>query len=200
MTRAEKKAATREALLDAAEAVVAKVGMDAAKVEEIAEAAGLTVGAIYSNFANKADLMTALVEERAPSARMPELSGATLQEAFTTFGEAVGRAAADEDGSFALSLQFLTYALNDELVRERWAPQREASRAATAAHLTEFAAARGQELPLPADELVEALSAVGWGLAMARRMVGPELLSEQMCGKVFALLAGCPTPKGKKRA
>jgi AcrR family transcriptional regulator len=200
MTRAEKKAVTREALLDAAEAVVAKEGMDAAKLEQIAEAAGMTVGAIYSNFANKADLMTALLEERAPSARMPELSGPTLRDAFTSMGKAVGRAAEDEDGSFALSLQFLVYALNDDLVRERWAPQREASRAATAAHLTEFAAVRGQELPLPAEELVEALSALGWGLAMARRLVGPELLSDEMCGRVFALLAGCSTPKGKKRA
>src|SRR4051812_31773025 len=62
LTRAERKEQTRSALLNAARSVVARRGMQAATHEEIASEAGLTIGAIYSNFASKADLMAALMD------------------------------------------------------------------------------------------------------------------------------------------
>ncbi|MDZ8200155.1 helix-turn-helix domain-containing protein [Microbacterium sp. SSW1-59] len=52
---------TRRRLLDAAAEVFAEVGMDAASVETICDAAGFTRGAFYSNFASKEELFFALV-------------------------------------------------------------------------------------------------------------------------------------------
>ena len=48
LTRAEAKARTRELLLDAASEVFASKGLAGASVEEIAERAGFSIGALYS--------------------------------------------------------------------------------------------------------------------------------------------------------
>ncbi|MCX5009845.1 TetR/AcrR family transcriptional regulator [Streptomyces sp. NBC_00555] len=62
MTRAETKERNRRALLDAAFQVVSRDGYRA-KLDEIAERAGLTTGAIYSLFGSKSGLVVALVTD-----------------------------------------------------------------------------------------------------------------------------------------
>ena len=54
--------ATREALLDAAEHVFQQHGVSRTSLTEIAKAAGLTRGAIYWHFKDKADLVTAMMD------------------------------------------------------------------------------------------------------------------------------------------
>ena len=61
-TRTRRRAATRERVLDAALAVFAERGVIGSSVEDICERAGFTRGAFYSNFADKAELVDALVE------------------------------------------------------------------------------------------------------------------------------------------
>ncbi|MGW7456841.1 TetR/AcrR family transcriptional regulator [Streptomyces sp. NPDC054797] len=60
MTRAETKERNRRALLDAAFQVVSRDG-HRARLDEIAEQAGLTTGAVYSLFGSKGGLVAALV-------------------------------------------------------------------------------------------------------------------------------------------
>jgi AcrR family transcriptional regulator len=60
--REEKKAATREALLEAATKVFARQGYLAASVDDVAWEAGLTKGAVYSNFVSKDALYAAVIE------------------------------------------------------------------------------------------------------------------------------------------
>lgn len=55
-----RREATRQKLLDAAAQVFAEVGLDAASVEAICEAAGFTRGAFYSNFDSKDELFLEL--------------------------------------------------------------------------------------------------------------------------------------------
>jgi AcrR family transcriptional regulator len=64
LTRSESQARTRERLLDTAVEVFAERGLAAATVEEIAERAGYSKGAVYSNFASKTDLALAVLERR----------------------------------------------------------------------------------------------------------------------------------------
>ena len=59
----EEAAATRQALLDAALIVFSQKGYAAASLEEIAEHAGVSRGAIYWHFHSKAELYNTLVEE-----------------------------------------------------------------------------------------------------------------------------------------
>ena len=64
LTRAETKARTREQLLDAAALVFARKGFGGASVEEIAESAGFSTGALYSNFESKEQLFLELLSAR----------------------------------------------------------------------------------------------------------------------------------------
>src|SRR3712207_4884407 len=62
-TQAERRAATRRALLDAARSVFAERGYHGAAAEEIVGLAGLTRGALYHHFEDKKDLFRAVVDE-----------------------------------------------------------------------------------------------------------------------------------------
>lgn len=53
---------TRHALLDAAEAVFERRGVSATSLQEVAEAAGVTRGAVYWHFRDKADLYNAMMD------------------------------------------------------------------------------------------------------------------------------------------
>jgi AcrR family transcriptional regulator len=56
----ERTAVTRDLLLRAAEQVFARVGYEKAQVEEIAEAAGFSKGALYAHFKSKEELFLGL--------------------------------------------------------------------------------------------------------------------------------------------
>ena len=61
LNRDDSREQTTQRLLDAALKLIAKKGLDAASVENIAAAAGYTRGAFYSNFGTKDDLFIALL-------------------------------------------------------------------------------------------------------------------------------------------
>jgi AcrR family transcriptional regulator len=64
LTRAEKQAQTRQALLDAAREVFNERGFAGASVERITAAAGFTRGAFYSNFESKEELFAELLQQQ----------------------------------------------------------------------------------------------------------------------------------------
>jgi AcrR family transcriptional regulator len=75
-TRAESRADNRRALLDAAAELIVEVGYTAAGLDDIAERAGLTKGAIYSIFGNKLALVQALAADHADAnLNLPGLDG-----------------------------------------------------------------------------------------------------------------------------
>lgn len=63
LTRAQSRQRTRGALIAAAMRVFARDGYAGASVDAIAEQAGFTVGALYSNFATKQELFLAVFEQ-----------------------------------------------------------------------------------------------------------------------------------------
>jgi AcrR family transcriptional regulator len=65
----ERSRATRERLLEAAESVFAKKGYDGAKISDIAEEAGVSVGAVYFRFKDKSALFSAIAESFIEDAR-----------------------------------------------------------------------------------------------------------------------------------
>jgi AcrR family transcriptional regulator len=73
LTRAEKSAQTREELLAAAQRRFFEAGYHATTLDDVADAAGYTKGAVYSTFGSKAGLFLALfdamVDERLASTR-----------------------------------------------------------------------------------------------------------------------------------
>ena len=61
LSREESREQTQRRLLDAAQSVIARKGLAATSVEDIAGAAGYTRGAFYSNFRSKGDLFIELL-------------------------------------------------------------------------------------------------------------------------------------------
>jgi len=61
LSREDSREQTTQRLLDAAQKLIARKGLDAASVENIAEAAGYSRGAFYSNFKSKDDLFIELL-------------------------------------------------------------------------------------------------------------------------------------------
>lgn len=74
LTREQKQAVTREKLLCSALDVFARDGYDGATVERIAEEAGFSKGAFYSNFSSKEEILLELLEGNAGH-DVEELSG-----------------------------------------------------------------------------------------------------------------------------
>ena len=62
--RDEARALFRNAILDSAETVFAERGFHGARIQDIAERARIAVGTVYNHFAQKDDVLDALLDER----------------------------------------------------------------------------------------------------------------------------------------
>ena len=113
-----KRARTRAALAAAALEVVSEKGFAGASLDEIAARAGMTKGAIYSNFRGKAELLLTAMQVRGfslASQLPPDASLAErLEEMASTVVDLVGRAR--DEGR--LLIEFQLYALGDPELRE----------------------------------------------------------------------------------
>ncbi|HZR52133.1 MAG TPA: TetR/AcrR family transcriptional regulator [Streptosporangiaceae bacterium] len=79
-TQAERTAATREALLTAGRALFGERGYADVGTEEVVRKAGVSRGALYHHFADKAELFTAVLES------VEEMVNARITAAMTTAG------------------------------------------------------------------------------------------------------------------
>jgi AcrR family transcriptional regulator len=70
-------ATTRQRLIDAAVTCFAEAGYTSTTLNEIAERAGLTTGAVYGNFGSKRELFVAAVQETASLVEMPIVDAVT---------------------------------------------------------------------------------------------------------------------------
>ncbi|MFI6802866.1 TetR/AcrR family transcriptional regulator [Streptosporangium canum] len=118
LTRAESKAANKRALIDAAREVVGKEGSQA-KLEDIAELAGLTTGAVYSLFGGKNDLMIAMVDDYAGPLDLRLIEalgpGLSLEEVVAEVARQFRRMSADPGaaGMLLFETRVLDLVLND---------------------------------------------------------------------------------------
>lgn len=170
MTRAESKERNRRALLEAAFLVVSRDGYRA-RLEEIAERAGLTTGAIYSLFGSKSGLVVALVTDylRPHYAEIEQAISAEMDllEAVDAFARYYWRSCDAPDALSGLSLQItlLDMALHDPEMGSRLA----ASVGVQENHLIALFTGRPHNgdvvTPYQAKRLVTALRALFVGLS-----------------------------------
>ena len=179
LSRAERKEQTRAALLAAARSVVARRGMQAATHEEIAREAGLTIGAIYSNFASKADLMAAVWGDIASHSNVVLEERETLRECLEALAERLIRAADEDPELVDLQLEFQLFAIRVPEARDRRLPHWDAGHKAHAAVLERVAARSGEELPGSARDFAEAVSNLAWSLVVGRRVLGSSVMTEE---------------------
>lgn len=195
-TRAEKQARTRAELLATAATVFARRGYSGASVEEIAEEAGYSHGAVYSNFDGKADLFLAVFEEyMAERARELAATQVGLDEDAPL--EARARALADQwmerfakdRESFLLHLEFIAHTRRDPELTGRFGSRSAALREAVAHYIAGFQEEEGVELALPPEDLALVLRSLGIGLAV-EALVSPDAVRDDLYGDFVELLVG----------
>jgi AcrR family transcriptional regulator len=84
-----KKARTQARLIEAAYAEVVENGFAAASLDAIARRAGMTKGAIYSNYRDKAQLLMAVRDAKEPRVRLRFEAGATLARQMELLADSV---------------------------------------------------------------------------------------------------------------
>lgn len=90
LTREQSQAATRDALLDAAEALILETSVPGLSLRAVCARAGFTQGAFYSNFASREDLLLAVMERHLEE-RVAALSEVTLDYREVSFDETMER-------------------------------------------------------------------------------------------------------------
>jgi AcrR family transcriptional regulator len=126
LTREESKARTRADLLRAARRLFLRNGFVATSLADIAEEAGLTKGAVYSNFESKEDLFLALLagDAERPYAAQEDLAPSDTSVAKGADAMARAQAWAEHLGGLnpsrrnvALFLEMNAFALRNERIR-----------------------------------------------------------------------------------
>jgi AcrR family transcriptional regulator len=191
LTRAEAKARTRDQLLDAAARTFARKGYAGASVEEIAESAGYSIGALYSNFAGKEQLFLELMASRADRrlTRLAEMLGAD-DDPIEALARLVDRAADRDVDMVALRAEFWLYAVRNPETMGALVAQRRAQVDALIRVIGVAMERRGLPAEVAAADLATVVLAMFQGLVRQRR-IDPDRVD----GDVFAqglrwLLAG----------
>jgi AcrR family transcriptional regulator len=190
-SRDEKKARTRRRLLDAAAEVFAHRGFAATSLDEVAEVAGFSKGAVYSNFAGKEDLFLSVLDEHV-SRQMLDIRGdidvtRTAGEQVMEAGERFMDLFQRERAWYLLSFEFLVYAARNPEFQVEFAARQRAQREAVIAILEENAAAMEIPMSLPPERMAVALEALANGIAFAK-LTDEQGVPDDLVGELFALL------------
>ncbi|MGH3452045.1 MAG: TetR/AcrR family transcriptional regulator [Haloechinothrix sp.] len=171
LTRAESQARTREQLITTAKDLFLADGYWATSLEKVADAAGYSKGAVYSNFRNKDELCLAVLDlihnEQAMRIATAIAEGASLEDRVAGFERWAEETIGDESWT-SLEVEFATNVRNDERLRSELAKRDSAIRGMIAELIASSLEEFGISLPMPADDLAAALLSLGIGLGVQR--------------------------------
>jgi AcrR family transcriptional regulator len=189
-SRQQRQAETRARLIEVTEELLAEGGYHHASLERIAERAGYTKGAVYSNFASKEDLTLAVLDQH-----------------FADWLNELQRRLLAADSTVSARVDALAGWWQDLILHERWGvvilelagatrdrPQIQQALADREEMIISFSATLvqaeidrfGLPVALTARDCAEALVALGIGLAFARSLT-PEVSADVLSRTVRAL-------------
>ncbi len=203
LPRAEKRARTRAALLDAAAELFAARGFRHVSVDEIAERAGLTKGAVYDHFEDKEALFAETCLSRSTSVDTGVLAddSLTFEEQLRALWLAVADATLSEENAALtpLELEMTQLSMSSERARQ-WVATAYAFNRRGMASLIERAIQRENESlpPLPPEELATIVRATMHGL-MQQRRADPDAVPPSYFEHAASLLLGNPNPLEPRR-
>jgi AcrR family transcriptional regulator len=205
LSRAERREQTRQELLSAAEACFASQGFHASSVDQVAERAGYTKGAVYSNFASKEDLFFAVYERRVEQVLeevVPGLRQAGAERAFDWLATGTIERRDRDDGWLAVFFEFWAHVLRHPELRERFAAIHARFLEPLAEGVRQLAQDRGLALPgdVTASQVVLAWNAMEIGLGL-ERLTQPQALDGEVARRMGwllldAVLGAAPPPAG----
>ena len=188
LTRAESKERTRQRLLTEAQRLFRERGYAATSLEQVAEAAEVTKGAIYGHFASKEDLMVSALD----AAPAPDYSSTLndesrpLPERLAAYGRAVAAEQPGDTEEVAVYLEFFAALLRspDALQRYRSSREQRLQELADADDAGHDDLATGAT-PVDAWVIGQALLV---GLQIYKRLA-PGLVTPELFERAFGLLA-----------
>jgi AcrR family transcriptional regulator len=197
-TRIERKARTRGDLLAAARRVFLRRGFHGASLEEIAEEAGYTKGAVYSNFRGKDDLFLALLEEhyaeRARGYAELMFEDDDAEEARRSTARYMLEAYAREPAWWTLISAFATHASADPELRQRFRQIREQYLDAMAGLIEKLGEQHGVAYTLPAREVARGTGALMRGMVTEWILEPDGARADEFEEMVAAYLRGVAVP------
>ena len=187
--KGDKRDRTRAKLLEAARSLIREKGHENTTLEDIAERAGMTTGAIYGNFKNRDELFITIGQTYWPPNRPQVKRDASFKEIMRAMADATIAALPDRRSAAVGRLTGLVYALTHEEMRAQVREITAQSYAFGEQWLR--AVTKEQELPMPADQLVRVIHALIEGLVF-QRLLTPELVPDEIFRVAFAALAMNP--------
>lgn len=184
--KGDKRDRTRAKLLEAARALVREKGYERTTLEDIAERAGMTTGAIYGNFRNRDELFIALGQTFWAPVTPLVKPGSSFPAIMRAMADATIAALPDRAAAAVGRLTGLAYTLTHERMRAQVREITAESYAIGEQWLRE--ATKEEDLPLPADQLVRVLHALIEGLVL-QRLLTPELIPDEIFRAAFGALA-----------
>ena len=182
LTRERRRAMTRDHLLAAAAEVFARRGYHAATLDEVAETAGFSKGAVYSNFASKEDLFLALLRQRgeqlvtefADAAASAEDPSQTVDALHGVYAATEGR-----EEAWALWTEFTLYALRNTIVRGELVAASRATHALVVDLVRRQCELAGINPPLDPDQIARIYTALFQGL-WQQQAIDPDAVDDDL--------------------
>jgi AcrR family transcriptional regulator len=206
MTRNERKERTRADLLRAARRVFVRRGFHRASLDEIAEEAGYTKGAVYSNFADKDALFLAVLEEHyerrlaAQRQLFAELDARDLDGARRAIARGIYAAYQRDPAWWALVADFSTHASRDPELRLQLRDLREQFLAGMAELIEAIAVQHAITFPISSQEVARGTGALLRGLMLDWILDTDDDRSDVFEEMVAAYLRGLTLPVDEGRA
>jgi AcrR family transcriptional regulator len=199
LTRDQQRRQTRERLLSSALEVFEARGYSDSTLEEIAERAGHTRKAVYSNFSGKGELLLEIVERRF-QAHIDRIQALLDEETSTEHktidvGSAFAEYLSQEQAWGKLLHEFRSVASRDEQIGARFRDCYRARKEIIVRLLAHEAASRGIELSVPIERVAMGIFALFTGLSV-EKTIDPEGVDEALFGEMLGLIVGSAmTPK-----
>jgi AcrR family transcriptional regulator len=185
--KGDKRQRTRAALIAAATAVIAEKGYGRLTLEEVAERAGMSRGAIYGNFKNREDLILAVVKTVWKPIVPPFQPGVTFREQMRLSGAFVYRTAVKRRPLAAGAAAFSLHVTQHEELRARLAEENARIFRQVAQGLAH--AYPPESMPMAPEAFVRTVFALVNGL-VAAHFADPEGYDEALFVAAFEALAG----------
>jgi AcrR family transcriptional regulator len=193
LTREESRARTRELVLDSALVIFRRDGFHQASIDEIAEEAGFSRGAVYSSFANKEEFFLALhdreAQQRVQLIAERILETGTLPDAARMAARTFYERHLADPGWSLLMAEFTVHAARNPDVARRFREQDRLVREASLRLITELCARDG--IPCSeqdADEMLTTMMAVGCGLTLEQQL-SPDSVNVGMFEDLYGAIA-----------
>jgi AcrR family transcriptional regulator len=181
-----KRERTRAALVAAALEIVAEKGVAGLSLDAIAARAGMTKGAIYSNFASKAELLLAAMMAKGLTVEAASPAGASLADHVRGMAGPLEATIRRAHGEEALVAQFQIHALADPELRAGLGEAYSAMFAKSAGYLAAMPGAG--DLAMPPPRLAVALQAIALGLTV-QSFLTPLAVTDTLIRETLAAFA-----------